>query len=264
MATAQSNIGRNTSQIDPLIFPYPIEPSDVIVQFTYLGQPKAVNDACREKVRGKANYRQAISDLINKFKVVTAVDFQSRFSLRCLFFRDSRQKIDCDNLLKAISDSATGIIWGDDAQVTEIYGKLILFAEQARVEVVIYRIDDPTPRPECPTCGKPVKTYPSWPVRYCSMACRNKPLRVTSICRQCGESFELPQSVAKVGKGFCSRRCSITYHSRLRSAKDGRPTWKCKVCDGAVSRKEYERCRGCSMKHRQDPSSNYWKVRYGK
>lgn len=262
MATAQSNIERNTWQIDPLVFPYPVQPKDVIVQFTYLGQPKTAQIANRENISGKSNYRQALSGLINQFKATKVVDSQSRFSLRCLFFRDSRQKIDCDNLLKAVSDSATGIIWKDDSQVGEIYGKLFLFATPPRVEVVIYKIDDPSQRPECPTCGNPVIAYPSRKVTYCSLICRNKPLRVTSLCKQCNESFELPRSVARVNKGFCSRRCTSKFYGQRKSNYRGRATWKCGDCGGAVSRKEYKVCRACSMKHRGDPSSNYWKLRH--
>lgn len=53
-------------------------------------------------------------------------------ALTAVFFRSSRQIIDLDNLLKHLMDSANGILWVNDCQVTSITTVLELDRESPR------------------------------------------------------------------------------------------------------------------------------------
>jgi Holliday junction resolvase RusA-like endonuclease len=53
-----------------------------------------------------------------------AAFFQGNVMLACRFYRASAQRIDADNLLKHVCDSANGVLWKDDSQVTLIIGEV--------------------------------------------------------------------------------------------------------------------------------------------
>ena len=255
---------------DPMIWPYKVDEKTVVIRLTVDGQPvskgrarftKSGNVYTPEKTKAHESMLKLL--MLNKLEA-SKPDSKSRFGLRCLFYRSTRQRIDCDNLLKAVSDAANNLVWKDDAQVIEVIGRLFLADENPRTEIVIYKLEDTAPRPKCLNCGEEVLTYPSVGAQYCSTDCYNASMRVDLVCRWCGGKYEVPQSMAKRGKGFCSRQCSREYHGRKKTEEKGPHTWKCIDCGGPVSRKEYERCRACSMAHRQKPTSNYWKLRYEK
>ena len=63
--------------------------------------------------------------------------------LWCTFYRSSRRAVDLDNLLKAVGDAGTGIVWGDDAQITLLLGRLEVDRELPRTEIVAYRRELP-------------------------------------------------------------------------------------------------------------------------
>jgi len=253
---------------DPLTWPSTLLAGDLVVRVTYDGLPVAKGRA-RYKAHGKGmytplstrEYETKIGWLIRKALGPVAPDAESRFGLRCVFYRPNRLRIDCDNLIKAISDAATGLVWKDDSQVLEVIGRLFLAAERPHVEFAIYRVPDTAARPKCPTCAKRFVTYPSIGSKYCSVECFNQTRRVTRNCRQCEKTFTLPQSSAKATSRFCSRSCASTFHGQVRVARTALNR-VCQDCGRPVSRREYTRCRGCSMKHRSDPTSNYWKVRH--
>lgn len=250
-----------------LTWPYPIPKDDLVLSLVYDGEPIS-----KQRVRFGAggtvytpaktrHYEKTIGwELRAKLQGIEP-DSESKFALRCIFYRSNRQRIDCDNLIKAISDAATGVVWQDDNQVLEVIGRLFLKDETPRVEVAIYRIPDTTPAKNCLHCGKRFNTPPSVDSNHCSMECRNNATHVKVTCKECSKEFEIVQSLAKKRAGFCSRDCSVIYHGRQKRRK-GSDLWICQDCGGSVSRKEYVRCRSCSMKHRSDPTSNYWRVRH--
>lgn len=57
--------------------------------------------------------------------------------LTVAFFRASRQVVDGDNLLKHLMDSAGGILWINDCQVTAIAAVLELDRDEPRTEFEI-------------------------------------------------------------------------------------------------------------------------------
>ena len=63
------------------------------------------------------------------------------FGIKASFYRQGQRKADIDNLLKTVSDAATGIFWADDSQVREQYGRVEYGSSDPRVEIEIYLLD---------------------------------------------------------------------------------------------------------------------------
>lgn len=68
----------------------------------------------------------------------------------------------------------------------------------------------------CLQCGKEIKVQPAKidKTKFCSKKCKDSFERnyTLSVCRKCGEKFELPMSDLNRGRGnFCSYRCFLTY-----------------------------------------------------
>lgn len=184
---------------------------------------------------------------------------ETKLALRCIFYRKGRQRIDCDNLLKAVSDSATGVVWVDDSQVHEVFGKLVVGQESPRVDIVIYEIENMSPHALCLFCKKPFKTYPSTACKYCSRECFSKSTRVDRTCEECNKSFTVRRCM--IGSSpcrFCSQECLHIWNGKQKTLKSGPQHWKCKDCGGAVSRREYIRCKYCNLSYRRGNRSNFW------
>ena len=67
-------------------------------------------------------------------------DENAFYGMKCVFFRQGQRKADIDNLLKTVSDAATGIFWADDSQVREQYGRVVYGSSDPRVEIEIYEL----------------------------------------------------------------------------------------------------------------------------
>lgn len=59
--------------------------------------------------------------------------------LGCIFFRPNQQRIDADNMLKRISDAATGILWLDDSQITCVMASVELDRVNPRTVIIVGR-----------------------------------------------------------------------------------------------------------------------------
>lgn len=133
-------------------WPYKVDDKDVVLHLIIDGDP--VSKARPRFGAGGKVYTPAKTAIYEEFvgyKMKEALmgdppDSESTFALRCFFYRGSRQRIDCDNLIKAQSDAANGVVWEDDAQVGEIIGKLFLNQDIPRAEVLIYRIQSESPK----------------------------------------------------------------------------------------------------------------------
>lgn len=276
-------------------WPINIEKEKIIFSIEFQGNPIA-HERVRVRRSGKSyipsktrNYKNSLAWYI-KLKIQN-IDYKdndkSIYGIQAIFYRGDRQRIDLDNLLKTILDSITlSGFWSDDSKVAEIAGRLEKIQANPRVNFMVYLYDsinhietsqDYTFQEKCSFCGGPMslaksKSYPCRKGQFCSKECFYQSRKIKLKCSYCGKDFEIPKSLlyqkTKKGKvykrSFCSRDCSINYWRQLKRKKGKESdNWICSKCGSHVSRKEYKVCRGCSMKTRSDPNSNYWKLRHG-
>lgn len=133
--------------------------------------------------------------------------FPGNVSVVCIFYRSSRQRIDVDNMLKAVLDAATRAhVWGDDSQVTALVGIVECDRENPRTIVAFGQHDSSMKRGAeamipCAHCEAPFLPTSS-KARFCSLACRRA--SVTRVaCGHCGRQFKRTSG----NQRFCSRRC---------------------------------------------------------
>lgn len=142
--------------------------------------------------------------------------FPSNVEIDLTFYRSNRQRIDLDNLVKQVLDSANKIAWEDDAQVTTITARLHYDPANPRTHVIVR--EDPGSsmlrgevakvRASCETCGISFTytAYPSVPPqRHCSGRCAAR-----AICPECESPFEKRTN----GQRYCSKECTRKFHQR--------------------------------------------------
>lgn len=250
-----------------LTWPYPVPAADVAVHLVFDGNP--CSKARPRFGKGHAfntdrttAYEKALGVAMAAALKSERGDAESRFAIRCFFFRANRQRIDADNLLKSVSDAANRLVFRDDSQVSEIMARVFLASERPRSEIVIFRIEDPNASPKCLRCGVLIKSYRSYQRKFCSTACWSATHRTQAACAFCEKEFTLPLSQLKASR-CCSRSCAMKLVRRRKHAHNGRHLWVCSDCGGSVSRKEYKRCRSCVYAAREgvEPKGNGWRLR---
>lgn len=181
-----------------------------------------------------------------------AMPFSGNVMLACRFYRGNSQRIDGDNLLKHVCDSANGILWADDSQVTLVLADVQFDPERPRTVIIagnhsstLLRGDD-RQRP-CARCGKPYIPPAGRrraQQRYCSPEC-SRADRVTVLadrtCEQCGKPFH---PVTKT-RTLCSPECRsarLTGRSRKRATA---PMSQCSECGKELTHRRGGRCRDC-------------------
>ena len=176
-----------------------------------------------------------------------------RYGLRVFFYRKSRQRSDVDNLLKAVLDGGTGILWLDDCQVEEVFARVFRSSSDPRIELLIYETEPPQPSMICRQCGTGFDTSPGKTKVFCSQACYDAAMlarRVEFSCKECSKKFLVLRCIVRQRTpGFCSQLCSVRYWAKQKVA-EGSAKWRCRDCGAQVSRKEYKRCRSCQVKRR--------------
>lgn len=204
------------------------------------------------------------------------------FGVEAAFYVGNGQRRDVDNMLKLIMDGLNKIAWADDHQVYEVIGRKIRVPkDEARTEVRIYSIGPmPQHHAPCELCGHVFERPPSQSGRkycgpecraesrrqkkaaictycgskfslhnaevstpFCSVDCMSDSKRITETCVTCGDQYTVPRSLAK-GLTACSQVCRDEYYA-VQKTKIRKGT--CQDCGGPVSRKEYARCKGCSL-----------------
>jgi len=212
-------------------------------------------------------------------------DATQSYGVFAAFFCGTGQRRDVDNMLKLVLDGLNKVAWADDSQVTEISGRLLRHAPDARTEIVVYRaIKQERPTKRCEQCGNKFETYPSqkarrfcaaacstqWRVeqrqricqhcetpyqsknrdsKFCSVACKSAASSTTLTCVQCGTEFTRPVSLNRAGQPMCSVGCRQAYwraHRRTRAAGT------CQQCGGPTSKKTYARCAACALTPQPD------------
>ena len=159
----------------------------------------------------------------------------------CLFYRSSRQRVDVDNLVKAVLDAATKAgVWKDDSQVTALIAAVELDRDRPRAVVCfaphicsLTRGEDAQVR--CEACG--TLFMPGGQrrdkARWCSRACRAT-LTAPVPCAACGKPFKRRSGNQK----YCSSRCRA--QGRSAAAAEAR-----------------EQQTTCSRGHELNPENTY-------
>lgn len=238
-------------------WPYQIDPDDQLVTVVLRGDP---TPSPRPRLgrggnvyMGKAytSYREQLAWTM-KGKIGSIGVRDGIFGMRAIFFRRTRQRTDVDNLLKTCHDAGTGVIWKDDSQVVETFGRIFFESDDPRVVLLIYQpAAGPLPSPlTCERCGKSFQVR--WPSarktrRFCSTTCKFE--RIEKACDKCGSTFTVPKSLSKRPLArFCSKECSLRFYAEKRRMNYSPKL--CEDCGKRVSRPEYQRCKACSMKQR--------------
>lgn len=133
-------------------------------------------------------------------------------SLACIFFRSNRQRIDVDNMLKNVSDAATGIVWQDDSQVTAVAGTVEYDPSNPRTVIAIGR-------------------HQSTLLRGNSHA----------ICDECGHSFLKRKSHQRL----CGEACRMQFQRLHNVERRKHVHLPCEKCGGKTSKPGVLLCRPC-------------------
>src|SRR6185503_9240970 len=173
-------------------------------------------------------------------------------AMACLFYRDTKQRIDTDNLLKHVCDSANGVVWIDDSQVTAITGVLeydpinprTIFACAPHVTSMSRGINS---KRKCEKCENEIHIKGAWhKKRFCD-ACKHlhmfRPKKPKS-CAICNSSF----APDKKHRKFCSNKCAGKNLSNIKTRKPtGRtkPFSYCQDCGKHLAHRRGGRCRKC-------------------
>lgn len=212
------------------------------------------------------------------------LDEAAAFGLRLVFYVRDGQRKDIDNMTKLVFDGITGIAWEDDSQVREMMVWSLEDAAHPRTELLIYKLGfQAKVFHHCEVCNKRFRVYPSWVRRlYCSRKCASfaQRNRILMSCAHCGAELERISALAnRYREYFCSIQCKSDHHSQQLTCTHcqtifHRPNswihkgqnsfcsavcrdqyWKdhrvspgqgrCRVCDGATTKKEYTICVGC-------------------
>ena len=168
----------------------------------------------------------------------------------CIFFRPNRQRIDADNLIKHVCDSANGVIWNDDSQCTAVMGFIELDAENPRTVVVVGTHISTLKRGSdafnvCVVCDAHIPLDGSR--GHLPKTCSNECLRVLRgnliepiPCGHCGEPFRRRTTAQK----FCSQGCNgDARRDRTRAA--AKPRSQCIDCGQELAHTRGGRCRPC-------------------
>jgi Holliday junction resolvase RusA-like endonuclease len=193
--------------------------------------------------------REAEQRLAWRMKAGGAPQFPGNVMLACRFYRSNAQRVDADNLLKHVCDSANGVLWKDDSQVTLALAELHYDPARPRTIILagnhastLLRGDDR--QQPCAHCDELFLPLPGRrEQRFCSTACAYA-ARTTALpakaCEQCGESFR-PTTKRQI---LCSRECHTEW-LRGRNRGRGGPMSRCTECGKELAHRRGGRCRDC-------------------
>jgi Holliday junction resolvase RusA-like endonuclease/endogenous inhibitor of DNA gyrase (YacG/DUF329 family) len=166
--------------------------------------------------------------------------YAGNVALACLFYRASYQRIDVDNLLKAVLDAATRAeVWKDDSQVTALVAVAdydpqcprTIIALCPHTQTLLKRGVDAEVR--CEACGKPF--VPAGQrretARWCSRECRMTLAEMVE-CPSCKQPFKRRTA----NQIYCSNEC------RGGARRTERP---CARCGEQRAKRGSTLCRAC-------------------
>lgn len=266
----------------------------VVARFTVEGEPESKARARWQSKKGGRPYtpkatresQERIGWLFRQSVGPYRPNSTSSYGVIAVFFCESGQRRDVDNMLKLVLDGLNKVAWDDDSQVSEVSGRVVRRTPDPRTEVLIYLTGGhPSPTRPCEQCGKPFPAYPSQAGKrrfcdracgyayrraqnrkvcaycekefqstradamYCSTTCGYAARTVTLACLQCGKEFTKPQSIARRSTTpICSEECREVY---WRARRQTRARGTCADCGGSTSKRSYTRCRACQIAHQR-------------
>jgi Holliday junction resolvase RusA-like endonuclease len=270
---------------------------DVLVHLTIPGEPvskaraRFTNYRSPNRAYTPEKTRQAEETFASAFRK-TVPGWKPKasigFGVMAIFYTESFQRRDIDNMLKLVLDAFNKIIWVDDVQVSEVSGRVVRGDGAPRTEVAIYRAPAYSrPTKPCEHCQKPYPVYTSQSDRrfcsqkchiafrraarrrvcpqcsteffpthkqlHCSRACQDLASRVQVTCVHCGTDFTKPRSLVRHGNNYCGNECQTAY---WRDRKTKAAKGSCTVCGGPTSKKSYRRCNPCKRSGRDVPATD--------
>lgn len=202
---------------------------------------KPMSYSPRRTIEGEERIKEAVAPLFGAFDANVAIS--------ALFYRRTFQRVDIDNLEKAVLDGCTKAqIWRDDSQVTALASALEHDAEFPRSVIAFAQHSSSMRRGDaarstCESCGElfeaPGKRRGT--ARWCSRECRMT-LAEPIPCEVCEKPFKRRSGNQKMCSEAC-RRESIRRRER-------RPVNECVDCGESTSANPSAvRCRECWKKH---------------
>lgn len=184
-------------------------------------------------------------------KANNARPFKGNVMLVCRFYRSNFQRIDTDNLLKHVCDSANGILWADDSQVTLTIGEIQLDPDNPRTVILagnhqssLTRGDDAMiPCQQCDTMFTPAagrRGKQKFCTHRCAITSRGTNLEEPINCAHCQKPFRRTTSA----QTMCSRDCRADSLRDKRKAKAA-PKSTCPQCGKELGHTRGGRCREC-------------------
>jgi Holliday junction resolvase RusA-like endonuclease len=195
----------------------------------------------------RADDATAEAAMRTRLRALRAPMYTGNVMLACRFYRPNAQRIDTDNLIKHVCDSATSVLWEDDSQVTLTLGELLQDPDRPRTVIVVGAHESSLHRGtdrEIPCAHCESDFVPrTGSQRYCSKRC-SASARTTTLkerrCAQCAGTF---QPVTRTQK-LCSEECRRAFLVG-RNQLSGRPNSTCAECGAQLAHHRGGRCRAC-------------------
>lgn len=240
MATAEGTpvkVAQQGDRFDPTRYLAEPPPDCVVVREIHVGEPIAKQRA-RLGRQGRVytpgstkDHQGQLAALATAHTIGTEPDAVWAYGIRAVFYVQTHQRKDVDNMLKTVLDAMNRIVFKDDSQVKELMGWSVLDMETPRTEFVVYRMHKiERAKGRCVRCGKEFRQYRSWKARlYCSRACNTIANRkgVEVTCEHCGRKFVRIPSQLIYDRVYCSHSCKSLANRREMN---------CCVCSAAISR----------------------------
>lgn len=183
---------------------------------------------------------------------------EDNLAVACLFYRPTRHRIDCDNMIKHVCDAGTrGGVWKDDSQITAIAGVIEYDPDRPRTVLAIGRHISTLSRAttaadgQCEVCSAVIPRrgrVTGYAPRTCSRGCTARlkghaDLSELIPCRHCCRPFKRHTRTSL----HCSRECQVaTLVGRRKAA--ARPFSTCADCGQELTHHRGGRCRECWRK----------------
>lgn len=195
--------------------------------------------------------REAEEYLAWRFKQRFPEPLNGNVAVGCVFYRSSHQRIDVDNMLKHVMDSANEVCWHDDSQVTALMGLIEYDPDRPRTLIVIGNHESTMQREgvrkaKCLYCGKEFEPnlrrgHPKR-TKFCSRGCASRSvgedLRESVNCAVCTKPFRRKTA----GQRICSEACRV---AAMVERNGKRKVSYCVDCGKQLSKPGYKRCRPC-------------------